>query len=90
MRRLLFTAVIAGYAITTMATARRLKVPTPEERPTLKVAEVMELLDICESNAYAAINRGEIPSIRIGRRVLIPTAALRKMLGLDQPEATAS
>lgn len=33
--------------------------------------------------AYAAANSGEIPSIRIGGRIVVPTAPLRKMLGLE-------
>jgi hypothetical protein len=32
---------------------------------------------------YAAAASGEIPTIRVGRRYLVPTAALRRMLRLD-------
>ena len=60
-------------------------IPTPEERPTMPVEEVGETLGIGRSAAYEAVRRGEIPSIRIGRRVLVPTAALRVLLGIDAP-----
>jgi excisionase family DNA binding protein len=40
-----------------------------------------ELLGISRSAAYRAVARGEIPTIRIGRRLLVPTAKLYAMLG---------
>jgi excisionase family DNA binding protein len=53
------------------------------KRKTCTVEEAAALLGIGRSSAYAAINSGEIPSIRIGRRVLVPVAALD--LFLEQP-----
>lgn len=50
------------------------------ERLTLTVEEAGTLLGISRAFAYEAVNRGEIPSIRIGRRVLIPKAAFERML----------
>jgi excisionase family DNA binding protein len=43
--------------------------------------EVAALLGISRSAAYRAVARGEIPTIRIGRRLLVPTAKLYAMLG---------
>jgi hypothetical protein len=37
--------------------------------------------------AYAAAKRGEIPTIRIGGAIRVPTAPLRRMLGLEQEAA---
>ena len=37
---------------------RHPKVPLPEDRPTLRVPEVADLLDISKSTAYAAVNAG--------------------------------
>jgi excisionase family DNA binding protein len=49
------------------------------------------VLGISRSSAYAAINRGEIPVIRLGSRLLVPTAAIRQMLGIDPtPQELAS
>ena len=53
---------------------------------TMTIPEAAELLGISRSAAYRAVTRGEIPTIRIGRRLLVPTAKLYAMLGL-LPEA---
>lgn len=49
---------------------------------TMTIPEAAELLGISRSAAYRAVTRGEIPTIRIGRRLLVPTAKLYAMLGL--------
>jgi hypothetical protein len=38
------------------------------------------------TSAYQAAGRGEIPTIVIGRRKVVPVATLRRMLGLDGGE----
>jgi excisionase family DNA binding protein len=48
---------------------------------TMTIPEVARLLGISRSAAYRAVARGEIPTIRIGRRLLVPTAKLYAMLG---------
>ena len=53
----------------------------PEEQAVLTVEETARVLGLGRSGAYEAIRRGDLPSIRIGRRVLIPTAALRRSSG---------
>jgi len=50
-------------------------------RLTLTVEEAAAMLGISRAFAYEAVRRGDIPSIRIGRRVLVPQAALSRMLG---------
>jgi excisionase family DNA binding protein len=57
-------------------------IPLPEEQPTMTVEEVAAALRLSRASAYRAISRGEIPSIRLGRRLVVPTAALRDMLFL--------
>jgi excisionase family DNA binding protein len=52
------------------------------ERLTLTVPEVAEALGISRMSAYTAVRAGVIPSIRIGRRVLVPRAALAQLLRL--------
>jgi len=49
-------------------------------RLTLSVAEVAKQLRISRNSAYDAIKAGTLPSIRIGRRLLVPCAALELML----------
>ena len=46
----------------------------------LTVDEARILLKIGRTAAYEAIRKGDIPSVRIGSRVLVPMARLRKML----------
>lgn len=51
-----------------------------DEKLTYTVEEAAEALGISRPTAYEAIQTGDIPHIRIGRRILIPRAALEKML----------
>lgn len=64
--------------------------PNPSDRPLLKPDELVGLIPrLGRSAVYEAIARGEIPSIRYGSRVFIPTAALRAQWGLDTVNDTA-
>ncbi|MCB1972749.1 MAG: helix-turn-helix domain-containing protein [Geminicoccaceae bacterium] len=58
-----------------------MQLPDPRIRPTLSVEDAADLLDISRASAYQGVNAGEIPCIRVGRRILVPTAALLKLLG---------
>jgi excisionase family DNA binding protein len=42
----------------------------------------MTVLGIDRGAAYDAIHRGELPALRIGRKILIPAAPVRAMLGM--------
>jgi excisionase family DNA binding protein len=57
--------------------------PDPLAEPTISVETAGLLLGISRGSAYAAAAAGDIPTIRVGRRLLVPTAALRRMLALD-------
>ena len=46
----------------------------------MTVEEAAEFLRISRLSAYQAVKKGDIPIIRIGRRILIPVVALEKML----------
>ena len=52
----------------------------PAQRLTMTVEEAAEVLGISRATAYDAVSRGEIPCIRIGRRILIPKVALERLL----------
>ncbi len=54
--------------------------PHPEQRRTLTVEEFAKLAGIHRGGAYEGVRRGTIPHVRIGRRILIPTDALDRML----------
>jgi len=47
----------------------------------LTVEEAGRLLQIGRQSAYKAARSGELPTIRIGRRLLVPRARLAEMLG---------
>ncbi len=61
-------------------------------RVTLTVEEVAGLLGLGRSAAYEAARRGEIPTRRLGRRVLVPVPALLSWLGATEhaPEPMAA
>lgn len=54
----------------------------------MTVEEAGEALGISRGSAYEAARRGEIPTVRIGRRLVVPTAALRRLLALDDQGAS--
>ena len=58
-----------------MATNDRVKV--------LTVEEAGRWLGIGRSAAYDAIQRNELPHIRIGRRIVVPIKALERLLDRD-------
>ena len=57
----------------------------PTTNPTCTIEESAVVLHIARTSAYAAAKSGDLPTISIGRRLLVPTAALRRMLQLDGP-----
>ncbi len=50
------------------------------KRQTLSVIEAAKSLGISKNAAYTAVSRGELPHIRIGKRILISVIRLEKML----------
>lgn len=46
----------------------------------LTISECAELLRVSRGSAYEAARTGRLPTIRIGRRLLVPRVALEKML----------
>jgi excisionase family DNA binding protein len=49
-------------------------------RLTYDVKETARLLGLSRNSAYQACLKGEIPCLRIGKRVLIPKAKLEQLL----------
>ena len=50
-------------------------------KATVTVAEAGEIIGVGRASAYLAAGSGDLPTVRIGRRLLVPTARLRQMLG---------
>lgn len=60
------------------------RLPNPEERPWLPVPEAGRLAyGLGRSASYEAAHSGALPVIRLGRKMVVPTALLRRKLGLD-------
>ena len=51
-----------------------------EKRLCITVPEAAEMLGISRNFAYELVKQGQIPVIKFGKRLLIPRAALEKML----------
>jgi len=49
-------------------------------RRTRSVEEAAQILGISRASAHAAARSGELPTIRIGNRLLVPDPALEKLL----------
>ncbi len=62
---------------------------TLPERQTLSVEEAATLLGIGRTTAYAAVRSGTIPSVRIHRRVVVPRAAIERLLIGDTSQVVA-
>jgi excisionase family DNA binding protein len=50
------------------------------ERLLLRIDEVASLIGVSRTTAYALVNKGEIPSIRIGGMLRIRNDALRRLI----------
>lgn len=50
------------------------------ERLTVTVTQAAVMLGISRTSAYERVRRGEIPTVRLGRRLLVPKARLLAML----------
>lgn len=51
--------------------------------PTLSVVRAGEILGMSRTAAYRAVNRGEIPTIRLAGRHRVPPLKLLQMLGYE-------
>ncbi|OGO21496.1 MAG: hypothetical protein A2Z28_03390 [Chloroflexi bacterium RBG_16_51_9] len=60
------------------------------ERLTLTVEETAKLLGIGRQLAYDRVKTGEIPVVKVGRRLLVPRRALEKLLDEPRPLNQAS
>ena len=50
-------------------------------RATLSVPEVAQVLGVGRNAAYEAARSGQIPTRRLGRRIVVPVPALLEWLG---------
>lgn len=55
------------------------------EKLVLTVPEAGALLGVSRAHAYLMVKMGQIPVIKLGRRIVVPKAALEKMLVSAEP-----
>jgi excisionase family DNA binding protein len=54
-------------------------------RAAYSVAETAELLGLCEASVYRALKRGDLASVLVGGRHLIPALSVNKLLNDETP-----
>lgn len=64
--------------------------PDVAVQATLSVAEAARIFGVSLGTMYRWIDLGDLPVVRVGKRIVIPTAVVRRMLHLDDPTPTAS
>ena len=69
-----------------VATAAATHADATELPPTISVEHAAKLLGVSRSAAYRAAASGQLPTLAFGRRLLVPTAPLLRMLGLPVEE----
>jgi excisionase family DNA binding protein len=57
------------------------------ERPTVTIPEAAAILGVSSSSIYRAVNAGKFPAVRVQTRRVVPTAALARLLELDDDPA---
>jgi len=57
------------------------------ERQTVSVAEAAAILGISRAHAYDCVKSGELPSISLGRRVVVSRRVLERLLDSGGPLA---
>ena len=58
---------------------------TTSNDATMTVTETATMLGISRSSAYECVRLGSIPSIRLGRRIVVPTRAIDALLASAMP-----
>ena len=61
------------------------KIEEKVDRKTFSVPEAGKILGVGRDAAYEAARTGQIPTIRLGRRLVVPKAALDRLLETANP-----
>jgi len=75
---------VMGAITTQKGNQMSIEMHTPA-RLTMTIQEAAQRLGIGRNSAYAAAHDGAIPTIKIGKRMVVPVAALDKMLSGEAP-----
>ena len=63
---------------------------TSQRRVTMSVNETAKLLGISRWLAYEQIQRGELPAIRVGRRLRVPVRPVLALVGMSREDWVAT
>lgn len=66
-----------------------MKKPKEKAVLALTVEEAGRKLGLGRGAAYAAVKRGEIPSLRLGKRLIVPLVQLERWLAETRPKTVA-
>lgn len=50
-------------------------------KPTASVPETAEMLSVSKGAVYLMVNDGRLDALRVGRRVVVKTDSIRRLLG---------
>jgi excisionase family DNA binding protein len=64
--------------------------PDPIAEPTISVERAGRLMGVSRNSAYEAARTGELPVLRVGRRLLVPTAKFLALLGISEQNKPAA
>jgi excisionase family DNA binding protein len=51
-----------------------------DERPVLTISKAAELLGVSRAFGYELVARGELPAVRLGRRIMIPRVGIQRII----------
>lgn len=71
------------------ATTTSRALPDPAVEPTITVERAAAVLGISHRSGYNAVERGELPALRVGRLVRVPTAKFLAQYELTETARTA-
>lgn len=54
------------------------------EKVSVPVEVAGKAFGLSRAAAYAAVRNGQLPSVKIGKRYAVPTAALRRLLQIEE------
>jgi hypothetical protein len=52
-------------------------------QPTLTVADALKVIPLSRNSLYEAIRRGDIKTVKLGKKILVPTGPLRRQFGIE-------
>ncbi len=59
----------------------------PGDRLTMSVEQAAMALGVSRGTCYEAVRSGQIPTVRLGRRLLVPVEGLRALLKATEARA---